>query len=264
MNRSVSQTARILGVDGQQVKALAWTYRDYLCEQSNPGKGRARTFTDSDVLALMYIYDRSEDGEPEDEIRAGLDREDHYDNDRYRDLLYANTPILQDSPEDLDETWRHGILMAGAGVDGPLALARNYRESANLLLETALKSGEPRDWGFPVLFGFRHTLELYLKIIGEISDHTHSLSECVLSVERRHGVRIPSPAREWIVELDKIDPTGTAFRYADDDAVRALRNEEFWLDFVQFKAAMALVFEMLDRAILKAVADGRIHGLGLA
>jgi hypothetical protein len=42
-------------------------------------------------------------------FQAGLEREDHFD-DQYRDLLYAHTPILQEPPDDLDETSRHGIL----------------------------------------------------------------------------------------------------------------------------------------------------------
>jgi hypothetical protein len=263
MNRSVAEAARILGVDGQQVKTWAWAYKDYLSGEANPGKGKPRTFTDSDVLALMYVCDLSASDEPADEIRAGLDREDHYDNDHYRDLLYAHTPILQEPPDDLDETWRHGILLVGGGVDGYLTLARNYRECAEAMLEAALKSGEPRDWGFPVLFAYRHTLELYLKIIGEIDDHTHSLRECVLLVEKRHGERLPSRAREWIIELDEIDPNGTAFRYADEAAGKGLRNVECWVDFVQFKFAMTHVFRMLDTAILDAARDGKIETLQL-
>ncbi len=262
MNRGVAETARILGVDGQQVKTWAWAYRDCLSRQANPGKGKPRAFTDSDVLALMYICDLSMSEEPADEIRAGLDREDHYENDRYRDILYAHTPILQELPDDLDETWRHGILLNG-GVDGCLAHARNYRESAETLLEAALKSVEPRDWGFPVLYAYRHTLELYLKIIGEIDDHTHSLKACVERVEHRHNQRFPSPAREWIIELDKIDPNGTAFRYADEDAGKEMMYVEHWLDFIQFKFAMALVFRMLDTAILNAARDGKIETLRL-
>lgn len=46
----------------------------------------------------------------------------------------------------------------------------------------------------------------------------HSLEDCVRLVENRHAQRIGSPMREWIIELDKIDPHGTAFRYADDQA----------------------------------------------
>jgi len=106
MNRNVAETALILGANGQHLKTWGWDYKDHLSGLANPGKGRPPTFTDSDVLALMYICDRSESGEPADEIPAGLDRENHYDSDRYRDLLYAHTPILQQPPEDLDETWR--------------------------------------------------------------------------------------------------------------------------------------------------------------
>jgi hypothetical protein len=262
MNRSVAEASRILEVDGRHVKTWAWAYKDYLSGVANPGKGKPRTFTDSDVLALMYICHQSELNEPADEIRAGLDREDHYTNDHYRDVLYAHTPILQELPDDLDETWRHGILLVGGGVDGYLALARNYRVCAEAMLEAALISGEPRGWGFPVLFSYRHTLELYLKIIGEIDDHTHSLRDCVRLVEKRHGERLPSRAREWIIELDEIDPDGTTFRYADEGAGKSLRNVECWVDFVQFKSAMTSVFSMLDMAILKAVGDGKIEGDG--
>jgi hypothetical protein len=263
VNRNVSQTAHILGVDGQQVKTWAWAYKDYLNEKTNPGTGKPRTFTDSDVLVLMYVCDRSELGEPAEEIQAGLDRREHFDDDRYRDILYANTPILQEPPDDLDETWRHGILLNGGSVNGFLALARNYRESADALLDAALENIEPRELGYPVLFAYRHTLELYLKIIGEIDDHTHSLGDCVRLVEKRHGHRIPSPAREWIVEMDKIDPYGTTFRYADRDAGKEIMWVEYWLDFVQFKFAMARVFRMLDTAILNAARDGKIETLGL-
>ena len=47
----------------------------------------------------------------------------------------------------------------------------------------------------------------------------------------------------------------------DDEAGKPLRNVEYWVDFVQFKFAMTLVFQMLDSAILKANADGRIAKL---
>jgi hypothetical protein len=92
MNRSVADTARILGVDGEQMKAWVWTFKDHLSGRANPGKGHPRTFTDSDVLALIYVCLRSECGEGVEDIQAGLEREDHFD-DQYRDLLYAHTPI---------------------------------------------------------------------------------------------------------------------------------------------------------------------------
>lgn len=61
----------------------------------------------------------------------------------------------------------------------------------------------------------------------------------------------------WIIEFDSIDPIGTAFRYADDQA-STLRYAEIWVDFVQLKFAMGRVFEMLDAAILRELGRGSI------
>jgi hypothetical protein len=254
MNRNVSQTARILGVDVQQVKTWAWLFREYLSRQANPAKGCARSFTDSDVLALMHVAMHWEEHPDMEAIQIGLNREDQYD-DEYRAILYRNTPILQEPPEDLDETWRHGVFLNGGGVDEYLELARSYRQSADALLDSALNSGEPREWGYPVLFAYRHALELYLKIIGKVQEPTHSLENCVRLVEERYAQRIGSPMREWIVEFDKIDPYGTAFRYADDQA-GTLKYAEFWVDFVQLKLAMGLVFQVFDDAVRRTGARG--------
>ena len=75
-------------------------------------------------------------------------------------------------------------------------------------------------------------------------------------VEQRHAQKIGSPVKEWILELDKIDPIGTAFRYADDEA-GTLQWVEYWVDFVQLKFAMKQVFEMIDHAILRVGARGK-------
>jgi hypothetical protein len=47
-----------------------------------------------------------------------------------------------------------------------------------------------------------------------------------------------SPIREEPCANDEIDSAGTAFRYADEQA-RTMKYQEYWLDFVQFKLAMA-------------------------
>jgi hypothetical protein len=255
MNRSVSQIARALGADSSKVKKWAVLFKEYLKPAANPAKGTARIFCDSDFLVLAYVFYNWEDNPDLEAIKIGLNQEDHHE-DIFRECLYLNTPWLQEPPVDLDETWNHGFLLNGGGVNEYLELARSYRQGAEALLESALKSGEPREWGYPVLFAYRHTLELYLKIIGEIEEPAHSLKRCVYLVERRHGQKFGSPAREWIFEFDNVDPFGTAFRYADDEA-RTLTWAEYWVDFVQFKFAMKQVFEMLDKAIRRTGATGK-------
>jgi len=247
VNRSVSQVARILGVNIPQVKTWAWQFKERLSQKANPPKGISRVFTDSDILVLAYVAMHWEEHPDIENIQIGLNREDHHD-DQYRKYIYQATPILQEPPDNLDETWRHGILLNGGSVDGYLELARSYRQSADALLAAALESGEPLDWGYPVLFAYRHSLELYLKIIGRMEEFKHSLRECVRQIEKRYRRRISSPVREWIIEFDNIDPKGTAFRYADDQA-DTLKYAEYWVDFVHLKFVMNHVFEMLDHAI---------------
>lgn len=77
MNRSVAEAARILGVVGQKVKKLAWAHKHHLGPQANPAKGNPRTFTDTDMLAMMYICDHLEEEQGE-EISVGLEREEQY------------------------------------------------------------------------------------------------------------------------------------------------------------------------------------------
>jgi len=251
MLRGVAEACRILGVDRNQVKSWAYTFRDYLSSSANPKSGQSRQFSDADLLALMHVAMYWEDDPDIESIRIGLNCEEHLDNDLYRRTLFAHTPILQEPPEGLDETWRSGVFLGAGGVDEYLALARSYRDTADALLDKALESTEPRDCAYPVLFAYRHTLELYLKIVGHIQDPIHSLQRCVELVEGRLGKRIGTPTREWIIEFDRIDPGGTTFRYADDSA-GTLSNAEYWVDFHHLKYAMGLVFQAMDQACIRS------------
>ncbi len=248
MNRSVSQVAKILKTNVEQVKIWVNIFHDCFSRTAAPPKGQERGFTDTDLLALLYIRDCCEARDLE-EIRMGLEQREFLDR-RFLDDLYLHTPLLQEPPDDLDETWRHGILLNGASINESLELARNYRRSAAVLLDLALKEASPFAWACPVLFTYRHTLELYLKIIGEITVFTHSLKDCVSLVEVRHGKKIGFPVREWILELDKLDPGSTAFRYSNDH-IGTFKGAEYWVDFVQFKFAMEKTFDVIDFAILE-------------
>jgi|ERR1051325_8590838 hypothetical protein len=257
MNRTVAQAAKLLEIDVPLIKKWAVLFHDYLGRKANPLKGQSRIFSDTDLFVLAYVAEYWE-AEPDIEcIKIGLNQEDHLENQRLQQIIYLHTPILQEPPDELDETWRHGILLNGGGQYQYLELARNYRHAAESLLDEAVRGGEPLDLASPVLFSYRHTLELYLKIIGEIDEPTHSLARCVHLVERRHGSKVNAQIKGWIQEFDKIDPhPGTSFRYADD-TTGTIRYSEYWIDFVQFKFAMKQVFNLLDNAILRLGATGK-------
>lgn len=254
MNRTASEVAKILEVDAQQVKQWASEFRDYLSPAANPPKGSVRRFSDGDFLVLSYVWSYWEDDPDIECIKIGLNQGSHHE-DSFLELLYIHTPLIQEPPEGLDEMWRHGILLYG-GRHEYLELARNYRHVAESTLKNALEKGDMREWAYPVLFAYRHAMELYLKLIGEIDEPTHSLKRCVVLVEKRHQEKLPPHLRGWILELDQIDPAGTAFRYTEDDHVMNKLFEQ-WFDFRHFRFAMNRVFDALDMAILRAKPEGK-------
>lgn len=264
MTRTAAQAAKILGTTTDAVKAWAWEFRDNLSSGANPKKGKPRQFTDTDILALMHVATYWEENPDIEHIRIGLNGEDYFDESNI-ELLHRNTPIMQEIPSEINEEWTHGVVLDGGAFGGDygerLELARSYRRSAEALLESALEARDARGFGFPVLYAFRHVLELYLKILGEVEERTHSLVFCLRAVEKLHATKLkngklPEPIRGWILEFDKIDPEGTTFRYVDDDA-KTLRSAECWLDFRHLKFVMAEVFKPLDAAIRKSGAQGQ-------
>ena len=257
MNRTTSEVAKIIGANALQVKRWSSVFKDYLSDSANPPKGKVRMFSDDDLLVLCYVGHEWEDDPDIEAIKLGLNLGNHHE-DAFVEHIYLHTPLLQEPPDNLDESWRHGILLCGGGGQHEyLDLARNYRHVAESMLRSALEKNELNGWAYPILFAYRHTLELYLKLIGEIDEITHSLARCLHLVEKQFGKKLEVPIRKWILELEEIDPAGTAFRYADE-RTGSRRYAEYWFDFVQFQFAMKRVFDVLDMAILRVGSRGKL------
>jgi hypothetical protein len=52
MPRGVAETGGTLGVDREQVKSWAHTFRDYMSKSAKPTSGQPRQFTDDDLFVL--------------------------------------------------------------------------------------------------------------------------------------------------------------------------------------------------------------------
>jgi len=157
MTRSVAQMAKILGLSTADVKSLAWKYRECLTQPANPPRGKSRQFDNNDALKLIYIVADCDDNADITDVLCKLDDGEHR-QDRHIEHLYLHTPILQEPPADLDETWRHGSLYTPS-FSTPFELARNYRWCADRLLQMALQEDAALDLRSPVLFAYRHALE---------------------------------------------------------------------------------------------------------
>jgi len=72
----------------------------------------------------------------------------------------------------------------------------------------------------PILYNYRHSLELYLKFIVRPSKKTHNLKTLLEGfqkyVRKHHGIEVPQMYEEVILEFHDFDERSTTFRYATE------------------------------------------------
>jgi len=249
MKRGIAETSKIMGVDKEQIKVWSRLFREYLSKDTIPEQGKERKYNDKDILILLYVCYHWEDHPDIESIKIGLNQENYYE-DAFIHELYRHTPLLQDEVPEIDEPYRYGLLMSPTVYLEPLEIARSYRDAAGILWKNAMDSGQPGLECYPMLFTYRHTLELYLKILGCIDEYTHDLLKCMKILEEYHQTKIPVKLKEWIETLHCMDPKGTTHRYAQSNTVFCMDGN--WLDLKHFKFAMDTLFNELDHAVLKS------------
>lgn len=128
-----------------------------------------------------------------------------------------------------------------------MAVARAYKLAVDTMIDAALESNEAHEFDYPIFFLCRHTLELYLKILGKVEEWTHDLESCLRKVENEYNQQIKSMVRVWIEEFAEVDKRGSAFRYDD----KGSRYVELWVDLHQLKAVMGELVRVFEAVILK-------------
>jgi hypothetical protein len=108
-----------------------------------------------------------------------------------------------------------------AGMGGSpdnLSLAQDFMEAAYFLTE-AIKKGDWEDYRLaqPLMFLYRHSLELFLKGVMDSEKKHHDLSaladDFAAFIRQKYRRELPS----WIIlrikEISEVDPASTVFRY---------------------------------------------------
>jgi len=164
-------------------------------------------------------------------------------------------PIFEEPPDDMEQ--RAGALLVNwngnAGVAAP-DVSSAFRVAAERLLDAALANNETWEAAYPILFCYRHGLEVSLKSLVPGAPREHGLADIWAALQPRLAGQCPANQMAWlgdrIAEFERMDPCSTAFRYAD--AVPAGRAPELWVDFHHLKASAATLFDALDRLRLVA------------
>ncbi len=159
-------------------------------------------------------------------------------------------PIFEDPPDDM--ALRAGALIvnwnSNAGFAAP-EVSTAFRVAAERLLDAAVATNETWEAAYPILFCYRHGLEVSLKSLVPGAPRQHGLADLWAALQPRLVGHYPAGQLAWlgdrIAEFEQLDPRSTAFRYAD--AVPAGRAPEVWVDFHYLRDSAASLFDALDR-----------------
>jgi hypothetical protein len=151
-----------------------------------------------------------------------------------------HSPLFQDVPDEIDETWQHGVVIGGMACRHLVEIARSYKKAADELVRQAFNRCEPHELDFPIFFLYRHSIELYLKVLLDAPPATHDLNELIQLLEKQFGSRLASWIKDRLRDFHEIDQRSDAFRYASSQP-----SNELWIDFKQLQ----MVMDRLVRAV---------------
>jgi hypothetical protein len=148
------------------------------------------------------------------------------------------------------------------------SLARSYFMAGGMLIEQVLTTGERgQEVICPILYVYRHGIELYLKVIIRPAERNHSIGSLLDAfcrhIKSQYGERVPSWITRPVGQLAEFDPGSDLFRYGQTKpssiSQKLTNSGEFWVDLRTLKRTMSLV-EDAFRRVLVADAEG-LEGL---
>jgi len=179
--------------------------------------------------------------------------------------------IFQEPPPNVDETWTHGAMLGGMIGYGDEDLAESYFLAGDTLI-AAIANGEAdgRELVNPVMYVYRHGIELYLKCIVRPEQKNHSLGSLLDAfcrhIREGYGEAVPAVITKPISEFAKYDQRSDVFRYETDRNGKTHEplgyDGEFWIDLPSMKASMA-VLRRSFRRVLWADRAGEIPPAGV-
>lgn len=176
--------------------------------------------------------------------------------------------IFTDPPDGLgEEEFYFGTFAPGMGSMVNVEVARAFAEAADRLMEAAAAQQESWEAAYPILFCYRHALELYLKSLLPDRAQGHRLNDLVQSLKPYLESRYPVDQVVWlterIAEFDRIDPKSTVFRYPDGPATSYKNGEEpspeTWVDFRRLQRVTKRIFKALEWVRLHRMDTGDLR-----
>lgn len=158
-----------------------------------------------------------------------------------------NKTLFQEPPENVDETWTHGAMLGGMCGYDEQQMAESYFVAGDALIGAVLDGQRDGcDMINPVMYVYRHGIELYLKAIVQPAVRDHNLASLLEHFCRHVRARYREPVPRWITkpvsELASYDRGSDIFRYETDRSGRYFPTDgEAWVDLRTVRKTMAFL-----------------------
>jgi len=244
---TIAEVARHLNVDREDVKTWAVEFAGHLTSSATPPKGQERQFDESDLRVLALVAGSWEENPDLENIHAMLNAGEQH-GEPYLEFGRLHSPLFREVPDEIDETWQHGAIIGGMAMRNWPQVARAYKTAADDLVKLALSHYEPHEIDYPIIFLYRHCLELYLKTMLNQKPEHHVIPELILLLEREFGGTLGGWIRDRLLDFHKIDQRSDVFRYAEPPP-----PGELWVNLHQLKTVMDRIVEAFERQITSSV-----------
>ncbi len=170
-------------------------------------------------------------------------------------------PLFTEIPDDIGRSdpfdGPPAFLLGGMGPPSKLELSEQYFDAANQLIENIQKQRcEDYRLVYPVLFLYRHSLELMIKgSICSKSNH-HKLDKLADDyakyIQDKYNQSVPGWVMKRIKEFAAIDPNSMAFRYAEDkykdEKHPSPIDDDTYVDVMHLKQVMDDMYQAMAKA----------------
>lgn len=249
---TISEIAKQLEVSNETIKSWTTEFSEHFSSSANAKKNQPRQYGEKDMRILLLISEHWDD-DPDLEHIHFLLNSNEYEGGPYAGTSRLNTPIFQQVPEEIDESWQHGCVISGMAFRDWHHLARSYKLAGDKLVDQVLsRNNEPQDFDYPILFLYRHSIELYLKTILNESNQSpsqkggHDIDSLITLLEEQDGKSMFEWIRDRLLDFHRIDLKSDVFRYPEE-----IDGNERWIDFHQLRTVMNRLVEVFDDYLFK-------------
>jgi len=239
---TIEELSTLIGAEIELIEQWLVKFEEYFSTTAiHPINGERRVFTQEDIRRLLVIgYARDWWAEEQDQdysdVHQRLNSSEEYD-EHIVHAAYLRAPLFQPLPDNPEEMATYTLVIGESYTGSDLgAIAQSYKLAGDILVDFALETEEPWKLAYPILFNYRHSIELFIKAITHPEKPKHDISNLIALLEVQENALVGQEAKAILDQFAEVDRESTTFRYGEnvpcDDTMVNLFQLKYVMEFL--------------------------------